>query len=510
MTTARYRQYLTERYQILLGYTGRMVGVIGVLNLVPLVLLAFYPEEARQALGFAIAGVPLMVLGYWLRRRYSLGDAITLNLQESAVIVVAVWLVAILSGAIPFIVNMRLTFIQAIFESTSGWTTTGLSVVDVTTAPQLMLFYRSFVQLAGGAGFAIIALTALAGSVAAGFMTAEGRTDQLAPHVRQTAVIVVRIYTGYTVFGVVALRLAGMNWFDAVNHAFTAVATGGFSTRPDSIGYWDSPAVEAVLIVLMLLGAINFLTAYTFMRGRFQEALRSEELKFSFALGMTAIVLMVSLVTLTVYPTLGKSVRVAMFEVISALTTTGFSTVSYTPWVELGWILLIACMLAGGGSGSTAGGLKQFRVYIMLRAIIWEVRQAFLPPNSVNEPVIIWQGNRHAPLTDQQVRKIAIFGSLYTVVYLVGTAILVGSGQLIGPAAFEFASVLAGVGLSVGVTSPDLSAFILWVMCMGMLLGRLEFFVVLIGAVKLVVDGRAFFDSVKIREAVGERNHPSG
>ena len=505
MTTARYRQYLTHRYEILLGYTGRTIVVIGLLNLVPLLLLLAYPDERQQAYGFVLAGLPLLLLGYWLRRRYPLEDAITLNVQESAVIVVTVWLVAILSGTVPFMMNMQLGFFQALFESTSGWTSTGLTVVDVTQTPQLMLFYRSFTQLAGGAGFAIIALTALAGSVAAGFMMAEGRTDQLAPHVRQTAAIVVRIYTGYTVFGIVALRLAGMTWFEAVNHAFTAVATGGFSTELASIGHWNSPAIEAVIIVLMLLGTTNFLTAYTLLRGRFRQAIRSEELQFGFAIGVSGVVLMLSFVTLALYPTLGKSVRVAVFEVTSALTTTGFSTVSYLPWGDFGWVLLIIFMLIGGGSGSTAGGLKQFRAYITLRAIIWDVKQAFLPANSVNEPVIVWQGNRDIPLDDHQIRKISTFSGLYSIVYVGGTAILVASGHAIGPAAFEFASVLAGAGLSVGVTSPDLPASILWVMCMGMLLGRLEFFVVFIGGVKLATDGRSFYEAVRARKAAAGR-----
>jgi trk system potassium uptake protein TrkH len=131
-----------------------------------------------------------------------------------------------------------LNFTQAVFESTSGWTTTGLSVVDVSVAPRLVLLYRSLMQLAGGAGLAVIMLSALAGPAGTGLSAAEGRADQLVPNVRRSAKLVVTIYSGYVIFGGVALNLAGMGWFDALNHAFAAISTGGFSTRAESIGSW--------------------------------------------------------------------------------------------------------------------------------------------------------------------------------------------------------------------------------------------------------------------------------
>jgi trk system potassium uptake protein len=493
----RYRSYLRERYCAFLGYAGEIFVIIGVLHLVPLLLLVFYPGEVDEIPGFLVAGVPLVVVGGVLWKRFAPREILTLTIQEGYVVVVMVWIAAILFGAVPFIFNSELNFAQAVFESTSGWTATGLTVVDVTDASPLILFYRSFIQFAGGAGFAIIAVSALAGVFGVGLSVAEGRTDQLAPHIRHSASIVLRIYFGYAVFGILAMRLAGMGWFDAVNHAFTALATGGFSTRPESIGYWDSPAIEAVTMILMILGTINFVVAYLFLQGKFRAVFRNGELRFMLIITVGAIFLLFTLVTTHLYGSLEKSVRVALFEVVSTVTTGGFSTVDYRPWSDFGWLLLIVLMLIGGGTGSTAGGIKQFRVYLLYKSVVWEIRRAFMPKHMVNEPAI-WQGEKRQLLNDRQLRQIALFIGLYITVFLVGSGITAAHGYTLRESLFEFASALGTVGLSVGVTRPDMPLMVMWVQSIGMLLGRLEFFTVIIGILKITADSREMFIHRKV------------
>jgi trk system potassium uptake protein TrkH len=484
----RHQVYLRSRYRALLGYIGQLFAIIGIIHLVPLLLIAFYPAEAELAGGFLLAGVPLIIAGLLIWKRYYPQEPISLTVQEGSVIVVTIWMVAILAATIPFMTINGLNFTQALFEATSGWTTTGLSVVDVTTTPNLLLFFRSFIQLAGGAGFAIIALSAGAGGGALwGLVAAEGRTDQLAPHVRQSASIVLRIYGSYIVFGILALRLAGMGWFDAVNHAFTALSTGGFSTRVESIGYWDSPAIEAVVLILMLLGTINFFIAYTLLQRKFRAVARSGELRFMGVIIAIGVFCLFFSVTTQLYSTLEKSLRVAIFEVTSAATTTGFSTVSYLPWADFGWIILITLMLIGGGTGSTAGGIKQMRIYILYKSIRWEIRRAFMPRHTVNEPAI-WQGEKRELLNDRLIRQTALFVGLYFTILLIGTSMMAAYGYSLKDSLFEFASTLGTVGLSIGVTSLDMPPVLLWVQCLGMLMGRLEMFAVIVGLLKLVTD----------------------
>ena len=250
----RYRSFLHQRYQAVFGYAGLIFMIAGLAILSPLLALLAYPEEANLALGFLLPWLCLSIIGGLLWKGLAPKEGVTLSLQEGSVIVVMAWLAAVLFGTVPFLLIGGLNFTQAMFESTSGWTTTGLSVVDVTQTSQLILLYRSIMELFGGAGLAIITLSAIAGPIGASLSSAEGRSEQIAPNVQRSAKLVLIIYSGLCAVGTVALRLSGVGWFDAINHSFAALSTGGFSTRTDSIGYWDSPYVEAVTIVLMLFG----------------------------------------------------------------------------------------------------------------------------------------------------------------------------------------------------------------------------------------------------------------
>ena len=488
----RYSGYLRQRYRAILGYTGLIWAIAGLVILSPLLALIFYPEESNLAWGFAIPGLVLAIAGGLLWRFFAPKKTISLSLPEGSVIVVLAWLVAIAVGTIPFMLVQGLNFTQAAFESTSGWTTTGLSVVDVTKASRLILLYRSNIELAGGGGFAIIALSAISGLSGAGLTSAEGRSEQLAPNVRRSAKLVLSIYSGYAVVGILALVLAGMGWFDAVNHSFAALSTGGFSTRTDSIGYWNSPAVEAVTIVLMILGTLNFLTSYFLLRGKFKPVFRNGEVRLmGLFIPLCALIIFFG-VAVNLYETLGKGIRVAIFETITALSTTGFSTVGYSDWNSLGWTILIILMLIGGGTGATAGGIKQFRIYALYRALIWEVKRMMQPKNTITEPDY-WQGDRRNFFDDGQIRTTAMFVFMYFIVFFVGVTITAAYGNPLPDSLFEYASSLGTVGLSIGVTSADAPVGLLWTQIVGMFLGRLEFFTVFVGSIRLFKDLPAIF-----------------
>ncbi|WP_414620216.1 TrkH family potassium uptake protein [Calothrix sp. CCY 0018] len=486
---SRYKSFLRQRYRAIFGYTGLVCLISGLALLSPLIALIAYPEEVSLAWAFLIPGIILCAVGFLLWRSLAPKKATSLTLQEGAVIVVLSWLVAILVGTVPLMTVQGLNFTQAMFESTSGWTTTGLSVVDVTKASRLILLYRSTIELFGGAGLAIITLSAIAGPSGSGLASAEGRTEQLVPNVRRSAKLVLVIYLGYIVVGTIALDLAGMSFFDAINHSFAAVSTGGFSTRPESIGYWDNTAVEVVTNILMIVGAFNFVTSYMLLTGKFKSVMRNGEIRLQFLLYVLCSVVLFFGVVLPLYPNLGKAIRVSIFETITALSTTGFSTVGYTDWNGLGWLILILLMLIGGGSGSTAGGIKQIRVYILYRALMWEIRRMLMPSGTVNE-AYIWQGEQRQFMQNDQVKQISIFVFLYLMIFGIGSAIIAAHGYTLQESLFEYASAMGTVGLSVGVTAADAAPGLLWAETVGMFLGRLEFFTVFVGVVRLLRDTR--------------------
>ncbi len=384
---------------------------------------------------------------------------------------------------------LKLSFSQAVFESVSGWTTTGLTVVDISHAGPMILLWRSILTLAGGAGLAIIMMSAIMRSAGIGISSAEGRGDQLVPHVRQSARLVLIIYSGYASIGALAYWMAGMSAFDAINHSFAAVSTGGFSTHTENIGYWNSPAIEVVSIPLMLVGNLNFVTAWSLLRGRFRLFVRNSEIRVMTVLIPMSAALVLLLTCLSIYPRLTKAVRVALFETISALTTTGFQTVQYDNWNDFGLVILILLMLVGGGTCSTAGGVKQFRIYLLWKLMVWEIMRSFLPRTAVVERPI-WDSNGKVFVDYDRVRQVCAFVFLYSAVYWAGVMIMCVYGFSFKDSLFEFASAIGNAGLSVGVTSPQMPVAAMWAMTIAMFLGRLEFFVVIISLIKLGRDGR--------------------
>ena len=476
--------YLKQRYGLVLSYTGLILIFGGLVMLTPLLTLAVWPSEWVHGSAFLLPSFLLLLIGTAMWRLFKPSDSLSLTIQDGGVIVVMSWVIVIVCSAWPFLAVQKLSFTQAAFESVSGWTTTGLSVIDVGAATHLILLWRSITQLAGGAGLAIIMLAAIAGPIGPGLSAAEGRSEQLVPHVRQSAKLVVLIYLGYALAGTFAYWLAGMTLFDAINHAFAAVSTGGFSTQPDSIGHWNSVAIEAVTIGLMILGNLNFITAYQILQGRFKAVYRNGEVRLMAVLIPLGALILFVFVCGGIFATSGKQLRVAIFATVTALTTTGFSTTGYGNWNAIGFLVLTVLMLIGGGTCSTAGGIKQYRIYLLFRSTLWELRRFFLPKNAVTENYI-WQGDRKDFINDSRIRQTAVFLYLFLAVYVLGAGTLSAHGFGLRESLFEFASALSTVGLSVGVTAANAPPLVLWAEILGMFLGRLEFFVIVVSLVKI-------------------------
>jgi trk system potassium uptake protein TrkH len=496
----REKEYLRQRYAAILSSVGMILLLSTGVMLTPLLILLAYPEEAAHASAFGVPAGCLALLGIGLRRLFRPASKITLSIQEGGIIVLISWIAVSLFSAWPFISVLGLSFSRAIFESVSGWTTTGLSVVDVKSAGPLILFWRSVMQLAGGAGLAIIMMSAIVGPAGVGISSAEGRSDQLVPHVRQSARLVLIIYAGYAGFGTLAYWIAGMSPFDAINHAFAAVSTGGFSTRADSIGYWDSVTIEAVTLPLMLLGNLSFVTAWSLWRGKLRLVVRNGEVRLLTVLIPLSAAALFLLTSQTLYLRLGKSMRVAVFETVTAITTTGFSTVGYGNWNAFGVLLLIVLMLIGGGTCSTAGGIKQFRIYLLWKLLFWDLRRSLMPQTVILERPL-WEGNRRVFVDDAKVRQTAVFVFFYLVAYTLGVMILCACGYSLSDSLFEFASAIGTVGLSVGVTSAQMPDTALWAETIAMFLGRLEFIVIVVSLLKLGKDGRL----ILARSTVGKK-----
>jgi len=485
----REREYLKGRYKAILFYTGLVMMLSGALMLSPLLALFSYPKEAKDVWGFALPALVLCIMGFLLRRFCRSSSPATLTIHEGGMVVLISWTTVIFFSSLPFVLLHGTSLSRAIFEAVSGWTTTGLSILDVTATSRLLLLWRSTMQLAGGAGLAIIMMSAIVGATGIGISAAEGRGDQLVPQVRKSARLVLIIYSGYAIAGVFAYRLAGLSFFDSINHSFAAVSTGGFSTYTENIGHWNSLAVESVSIPLMILGNLSFVTAWLLWRGKMRFVILNGEVRLqAFLIPFSAAAVFI-FTCRNLYPTIGKAARVAVFETVSALTTTGFQTVGYGAWNAFGVSILIILMLIGGGTCSTAGGIKQFRIYFLWKVMIWEIKQSFYPRSVVIEQPV-WEGERRVFVDPTRVRQVLVFVFIYLMTYVVGTLILCASGFSLQDSLFEFASAIGTVGLSIGVTSYSMPDAALWAETLAMYLGRLEFIIVFISVIKLAHDMR--------------------
>lgn len=464
-------------YQLIVGYLGVMLMLLGGILLLPLFVLLAFPEEIHEAKYFIIPSVVALVVGYFLAASIRGKEKGKLMKNQDAIVVAWAWILAIVVSAMPFILTGKYNITQAVFETSSAWSTTGLSVVDVEATSHVFLMYRSILLFFGGVGLVLIMLSVLSDTYGMRLYHAEGHADKLLPNLIQSSRIIVSMYSGYILCGMALYILFGMNWFDALNHSIAALSTGGFSTHAASIGYYNSVEIELITMILMLLGQTNFLAHLFLLKGKFKNFFAYCENKFTLAILGVFIPLIAFIFMYSSAISLPQAFRVAAFQAISALTTTGFQTVSsfvYLPSSLL--LLMILLMLIGGGCGSTAGGIKQFRIIILLKNIYWTLQSRFTS-NRVFQAHFIQRVEKKERIQPLEITEAGSYFFIYLLVFFLGTFILTLYGADLTSAMFEFSSALSTVGLSMGIMNYDSPSVVLWVGSIGMILGRLEIYV---------------------------------
>lgn len=476
-----------ESYKIVMGYVGILTMIVGGITSLPLLVILGFPDEQSHAINFIIPSAMAIALGFFLSLLLKGEKKHKLSLRQDTIIVVTVWLLAAFFSALPFIMSKQLNFIQAFFEAVSGWTTTGLSVVDVSATPKIYLMHRSIIQFFGGVGLVLVMLSALSGTYGMRLYTAEGHSDKLLPNLAKSSRVIMSIYAGYVVAGTTLYMFFGMSLFDALNHSICALSTGGFSTQVASIGAYESFPIELITIILMLLGTTNFAAHLLLIKGKFRSFFRIGEIRFMFIL-QGFIIPIAAFVSLNdMYGSIAKGLRVSVFELVSALSTTGFSTVSYTDWTPFPILLMIIFMLIGGGAGSTAGGIKFSRVYLLLKAFLWQIRKKFMPEHMVNEDYV-YRPEGKVFIEEKHISEASNYVFIYIITFFIGVGVMAANGYSLQDSLFEFASTLGTVGLSIGVTLPTTPTIVLWIQIVGMLFGRLEIYVIFIAFIKIFKD----------------------
>ncbi|WP_423188627.1 TrkH family potassium uptake protein [Alkalibacterium sp. f15] len=467
-----------------LNNIGKLMILIGLLVAVPIVLIPFYPNDIQYFSAFVIPSSVSIILGLIIGivfRKNNDEVKFQYTSQDGSLTVLFAWFYGFVLGAIPFVLSGQLMFLQGLYESVSGWTTTGLSVMDVTVTPPIFLFYRSFMQFCGGLGFIMMMIMIIQGKDSMSLYNAEGHPDRLMPNIKKTAQVIFNMYSFFLIVGTGTYIILGMPALDSLLHTMSALSTGGFSTQPTSIGAYQSVSIEAFTILLMIIGTTNFAVLLLLTKRKFSQIFKVSELRFFGILLLIFVPLITLSLSYELYLSLGEGFRHSIFNVVSALSTTGFSTLSYEGWPAASIGMMIILMVIGGGLGSTAGGIKLTRVYLMIRVLGFNIHKRLSSRRRVDSSYYYSaQGNRKI---DQDLISDTVgFIALYLMILFTGGILITWtSGATLTQSVFEFASSLGTVGLSIGLTGPNTDGGTLIVQMFGMILGRLEIFIILIG-----------------------------
>ena len=462
---------------------GVLLIILGAFMLIPFFVQLLYDEKnstfLSSALITAFIGILLVLT--------NLEENKKLNLQQAFLLTTLSWLSIAIFGCLPFLLaNLNLSFVDAFFESMSGITTTGSTIItDLDNAPKGILMWRSIMQWLGGIGIIVMAITVLpllnVGGMQLFRMESSDTTEKILPKTREVSLIISIIYLGLTFVCAIAYWRFGMNIFDSIAHAMTTIATGGFSTYSSSIGYFQNPKIEIISIIFIILGSVPFIAYLKFVKGDKKIFFKDVQIK-----GLIYI-LIISVLLMFLYLLLNnkeysftENLRISTFNVVSILSGTGYVTSNFSLWGKFPLVFFLFLMFIGGCAGSTTCGIKIFRFQILGLFILNQIRKLVYPHG------IFPMKYNNEKISNTFIYSIITFIFLYFFIFFILAALLSLNGLDFVTALSGSASAISNVGPGLGdVIGPngnfsDLPNFSKLSLSLGMLLGRLELFAVLV------------------------------
>ena len=462
---------------------GILLIVLGLAMLAPYSMQVLYKENSHSFISSSIVTIFIGILCILA----NLEKDFRLNLRQTFLFSTLAWVTVAIFGSLPFVLsNQAFSFSDAFFESMSGITTTGATIIsDLDNSPKSILLWRAIMQWLGGIGIVVMAITILpllkVGGMQLFKMEGPDTTEKILPRTIEVAAIIISTYLILTLLCGLFYWLFGMTIFDSVCHAMTTIATGGFSTHNDSIGFFKNSNIEIVASIFIILGSIPFISYLKFSRGDRQIFFHDVQIRgLIYLLIFSTIVMFLYLLFINYEGNLFEKIRISSFNVISILSGTGYVTDDFGLWGKFSLIFFLFLMFIGGCAGSTACGIKIFRLQMLLIFLKNQVKK-LIYPNSV----IITKYNNQR-ISDDFIRSVIIFIFSFLFIFFIIAMLLSISGldfvTSISGAASSISNVGPGLGEIIGPDGnykslPDLSK---WILATGMLLGRLELFAVLV------------------------------
>ncbi len=462
---------------------GILLIVLGASMLAPYSLQIIFKENSHSFISASFVTIFIGVLFVLanLEREFKL------NLRQTFLFSSLAWIMVALFGSLPFLLSTQnFTLSEAFFESMSGITTTGATIIsDLDNSPKSILLWRAIMQWLGGIGIVVMAITILpllkVGGMQLFKMEGPDSTEKILPRTIEVATIIISTYIALTFLCGFFYWTFGMSIFDSVSHAMTTIATGGFSTHNDSIGYFNSSNIEIVASIFIILGSIPFISYLKFVQGNKKVFFQDVQIRgLIYLLALSIIVMFLYLLFINNESNLFDKIRISSFNVISILSGTGYVTDDFGLWGKFSLIFFLLLMFIGGCAGSTACGIKIFRLQMLLIFLKNQIKK-IISPNSV---IILKYNNQK--ISDSFINSVIIFIFTFLFIFLIIAMLLSISGldfiTSISGAASSISNVGPGLGDIIGPNGnykdiPDISK---WILSAGMLLGRLELFAVLV------------------------------
>ena len=466
------------------GIVLRVLGILLVIEsglMAPSLLISYF-QGGADFYPFLISIAMTLLAGILVSR--SKPKDTSISAKDGLAIVALGWLAISIFGALPlFLSKATPTYIDAFFETVSGFTTTGSSIIpNVEILPKGILFWRSFTHWIGGMGILVFTIALLPALGIGGFQIYKAESPgpiagKMAPRIKDTAKILYLTYLGITVLEVILLLFGKMTLFEAFVHTFGTVGTGGFGIKGSSIGDYSS-YIQVVIGIFMVVSGVSFSLYYSVYRGKGKEIFKNEELRLYLGIILTATALIALNLYLTNYDTIMSSLKDSFFQVSSIMTTTGYATADFDLWPSFSKGLLVILMLIGGSAGSTAGGMKVIRILVMFKLIRREISKIFHP----RAVLPIKNNGRMVP--NEVVAGIYSFIALYLVIFCLGTLVITLEGVGLVTASTSVIATLSNIGTGLALVGPSQN-FALYsgatklLLSFFMLLGRLELFTII-------------------------------
>ncbi|MBU5269978.1 TrkH family potassium uptake protein [Clostridium cochlearium] len=468
-------------YGIIIKVLGNILEVEAILMIPSLLVSLYYNEYDINS--FIISIILIGITGIILSKKTVYKKSI--KTKEGLAIVALGWILCSLFGSLPFIISGSIpSWIDSFFETVSGLTTTGATLIDnVEILPKGILFWRSFTHWIGGMGILVFTVALLPTIGVGGFQIFKAESpgptaERIVPRIKNTAKILYITYISITVLEIVFLRIGGMSLYESTVHTFATVGTGGFSTKNSSIGAFNSTYIHIIISIFMLLSGVSFSLYYALFNRKWKDIFKNEELKLYLGIVLSSVTLIALNINSKIYHNIGLSFRDSLFQVSSIITTTGYSTVNFDEWPTFSKSILFLLMFVGGCAGSTSGGIKNIRLLVLAKLVRREFRKIFHPRAVV--PI----KNRERAIPNDVVASISSFFILYIAIFALGTILISLEGINFESAASATASMLGNVGPGFGFVGPtctysNFSALSKLFLSLLMLLGRLELFTIM-------------------------------